>query len=97
MHKEKAEMSKVRTLQLKGKGFEVIRIRHEYLARIFETDVMSKNPAFSLLKSLEAFPAESLNKRIRRNLPERQLVLCLQSFQSVFRSQGHCFRFGKLF
>ena len=43
-HKEKVEMDKVKTLQLKGEGFEIIRVRQEPLVRIFETDIMSKNP-----------------------------------------------------
>lgn len=43
-HKEKADLDKVKTLQLKGEGFEMIRIREEPLERLFDSDIMSKDP-----------------------------------------------------
>jgi very-short-patch-repair endonuclease len=43
-HKEKADLDKVKTLQLRGEGFNIIRVRQKPLKRIFDTDIMSDNP-----------------------------------------------------
>ncbi len=43
-HKDKRALDKLKTEQLEEKGFEIFRIREEPLKRIFEDDIMSKQP-----------------------------------------------------
>ena len=43
-HKDKAALDKQKTIQLNQAGFNVIRIREEPLTKIFDTDIISKNP-----------------------------------------------------
>ena len=43
-HKGKRELDKVKTLRLQKAGFNIIRIREEPLKKIFETDIISKQP-----------------------------------------------------
>mgnify|MGYP005702278633 CR=1 FL=1 len=43
-HKDKAALDKLKTEQLESQGFEIFRIREEPLKRIFEDDIMSKQP-----------------------------------------------------
>jgi hypothetical protein len=43
-HKDKQALDKLKTIQLKEEGFEILRVREEPLKRIFDTDIMSKQP-----------------------------------------------------
>ena len=43
-HKEKADLDKVKTLQLRGEGFNIIRVRQKPLKRIFDSDIMCVKP-----------------------------------------------------
>ena len=43
-HKDKRALDKLKTEQLEEEGFEIFRVREEPLKRIFEDDIMSKQP-----------------------------------------------------
>lgn len=43
-HKGNEDLDKVKTLELKNQGIEMLRIREEPLQKIFETDIISKVP-----------------------------------------------------
>ena len=43
-HKDSAARDKLKTIQLEDEGIEIFRIREEPLKRIFEDDIMSKQP-----------------------------------------------------
>jgi hypothetical protein len=43
-HKDKKALDKLKTVQLEDAGFNIIRIREEPLEKIFETDIISKQP-----------------------------------------------------
>ena len=43
-HKGKRELDKVKTLKFEAAGFNIVRVREEPLKRIFETDIISKQP-----------------------------------------------------
>ena len=43
-HKDKAAKDKLKTEQLEEEGFEIFRVREEPLKRIFDDDIMSKQP-----------------------------------------------------
>ena len=43
-HKGKRELDKMKTLKFEAAGFNIVRIREEPLKRIFDTDIISKQP-----------------------------------------------------
>ena len=43
-HKDNEAKDKLKTVQLEDEGFEIFRVREEPLKRIFDTDIMSKQP-----------------------------------------------------
>jgi very-short-patch-repair endonuclease len=43
-HKDKRALDKLKTEQLEDEGFEIFRVRQEPLKRIFDNDIMSKQP-----------------------------------------------------
>ena len=43
-HKDKRALDKLKTEQLEDEGFEIFRVREEPLKRIFDDDIMSKQP-----------------------------------------------------